>query len=164
MFNQIQLAVTASGADNCTINADVFVNGNSVSIIEMGGRTGATCIPELISAYYCFDFYELMLRNALGEDVSDILSKIPINTSNSTPYMAKLLFSENDGTIIDIDESQLRNIKESGAHVVIDYAIGHPVRKISNGTNRIGHIIASVTSESQLDNMLNDMSKCIKIE
>ena len=65
---QMQLAVTASGADQCSVNADVFVDGEKVWIIEMGGRTGATCIPELISTYYGFDFYEQMIKSALGEE------------------------------------------------------------------------------------------------
>ncbi|MEI3139782.1 MAG: ATP-grasp domain-containing protein [Lachnospiraceae bacterium] len=83
---QMQAAVSAAGADQCSVNADVFVDGKKVSIIEMGGRTGATCIPELISIYYGFDFYEKMLRSALGEQVE-------FNCTGSQPCMAKLLLS-----------------------------------------------------------------------
>ena len=50
-------AVKALGLDNCAFNSDVFVDVNDVYIIEMGGRAGATCIPELTSIYYGFDFY-----------------------------------------------------------------------------------------------------------
>ena len=62
---EMELAVKALDLNNCSVNADVFVDGDQVWMIEMGGRTGATCIPELISMYYGFDFYKKILQNAL---------------------------------------------------------------------------------------------------
>lgn len=65
--HQMELAAKSLGLRNCFFNADVFVNAEKVSVIEMGGRTGATCIPELISMYYGFDFYKKILESAMGE-------------------------------------------------------------------------------------------------
>ena len=44
----MRLAVKAFGLDNCSVNADVFVDNEKGKawIIEMGGRTGTTCIPS----------------------------------------------------------------------------------------------------------------------
>lgn len=68
--HQMRLAVQALGLDDCSVNADVFVDGERVSIIEIGGRTGATCIPELISMYYGFDFMRKFCRTRSGSRYS----------------------------------------------------------------------------------------------
>lgn len=151
---QMQAAVTASGADQCSVNADVFVDGNKVSIIEMGGRTGATCIPELISIYYGFDFYEKMLRSALGEQVE-------FNCTGSQPCMAKLLLSPVEGKITSIDKGGIRALEEQGVTISLDFPVGHKVFAMADGTDRIGHIIARTEDESQLDAWMMQVYRCI---
>lgn len=155
---QMQAAVTAAGIDNCPVNADVFVDGESVSIIEIGGRTGATCIPELISMYYGFDFYELMLKNALGEPVT-------FPSSNPVPCMAKLLVSPINGTITQIDYAQIQQLLQSnpGYEIVLDYQIGDSVSEMCNGTDRIGHVIAPVDKETVLDSFIAKIYSCIEV-
>lgn len=156
---QMQLAVTAAGADQCSVNADVFVDGEQVSIIEMGGRTGATCIPELISSYYGFDFYEKMIRSALGEKV-----EFPEVQKKGTPCMAKLLMSLVSGVITGLDMERIRELGSNGVTVAIDFQVGHRVFAMSDGTDRIGHVIASVEEESRLDELISQVRSCIEID
>ena len=54
--------------DNCAINADFILKDNKTYVLELGGRCGATCLAELTSIYYGFDYYEKILRTALGEN------------------------------------------------------------------------------------------------
>ena len=154
---QMQAAVSAAGADQCSVNADVFVDGKKVSIIEMGGRTGATCIPELISIYYGFDFYEKMLRSALGEQVE-------FNCTGSQPCMAKLLLSPVEGKITSIDKEGIRVLEEQGVTVSLDFPAGHKVFAMADGTDRIGHIIACTEDESQLDAWMMQVYRCICVD
>lgn len=51
---QMQAAVSATGADQCSVNADVFVDGKKVSIIEMGGKNWR-------NLYSGIDFYLLRI-------------------------------------------------------------------------------------------------------
>ena len=153
----MQAAVTASGADRCSVNADVFVDGNKVSIIEMGGRTGATCIPELISIYYGFDFYEKMIRSALGEQVE-------FNCTGRQPCMAKLLLSPIEGKISHINIEGIRKLEEQGVTVSLDFPVGHKVFAMADGTDRIGHIIARTEDESRLDAWMMEVYRCISID
>ena len=67
LYEQIRLTINALQLDHCAINADVFIKGSDIFIIEIGARSGATCIPELISLYQGFDWYEQLIRSALGE-------------------------------------------------------------------------------------------------
>ena len=154
---QMQAAVAASGADRCSVNADVFVDGDKVSVIEMGGRTGATCIPELISIYYGFDFYEKMIRSALGEEVD-------FETTAEQPCMAKLLMSPVSGVITDIDAEGLDRLREQGVTIEIDFPVGHKVFAMADGTDRIGHVIAKVDKEEELDELIGKVRSCIRID
>lgn len=167
---QMQAAVTATGIDNCSVNADMFVDGDTVSIIEIGGRTGATCIPELISMYYGFDFYELMIRNALGEHVE-------FSWSDTKPCMAKLLLSPVSGIITDIRQEKLKSIsvhpesQTTGSNstdnpfsITLDYSIGQHINAMVDGTDRIGHVIAPVDSEEALNHLIAQVRKCIYVD
>lgn len=154
---QMQLAVTASGADQCSVNADVFVDGETVSVIEMGGRTGATCIPELISIYYGFNFYEKMIRSALGE-------KVDFTCQEPRPCMAKLLMSPVGGKITAIDWDGIEKVRKNGTQVVIDFPVGHEVLAMNDGTDRIGHVIAQTEKEEVLDELISQVRSCIFID
>lgn len=142
---QITRATNSLGIDNTAFNSDVFIDGDDVYIIEMGGRAGATCIPELISIYYGFDFYEQMINNALGKPV------VMPEGAEMVPCMAKLLMSPVDGTLTYIDEEKLDAIRNEGVTVKLDYGVGNNIEKMYNGTTRIGHVIAKADDESAFD-------------
>ncbi len=154
---QMQLAANAAGMDQCAFNADVMLNGTRVSVIEIGGRVGATCIPELISLHYGFDFYEAIIKGALGLPL-DLWEK-----EKKIPCMAKLIMSPADGRITLIDEQGLEKIRERGTTVALDYPTGHPVEKMQNGTTRIGHVISRAESEEEFDEILKQVNQCIYI-
>lgn len=154
---QMQAAVTATGVNQCSVNADVFVNGEKVSIIEMGGRTGATCIPELISRCYEFDFYEQMIKSALGEPV-EFLQEAKV------PCMAKLLLSPVGGMISAVDREEIDRLCQDGTVVQLDFPVGHRVFAMADGTDRIGHVIAAVDKEEELDQIIAQVRKCIWID
>lgn len=154
---QMQLAVTATGVDHCSVNADLFVEEDRVSVIEMGGRTGATCIPELISRCYGINFYEQMIRSALGEAVD-------FKRESQIPCMAKLLLSPVSGTITHVDMEGIRALEKEGAEIALDFPVGHHVFAMADGTDRIGHVIASVEKEEELDELISRIRRCICID
>lgn len=66
---QLALAVKAMGLNNCAINADFILKDGKTYVLELGGRSGATCLAELVSIYYGYDYYEKLILAALGEPV-----------------------------------------------------------------------------------------------
>ncbi|MGN0399499.1 MAG: ATP-grasp domain-containing protein [Blautia sp.] len=154
---QILGAARALGLKNCPLNADVFVKGNKVWIIEMGGRTGATCIPELISVNQGYDWYEKILQAALGE-------KPDFGGKTNIPCMAKLVFSPVTGKILKIDREGMEALKKKNILCQIDYEEGCTVEKVSNGTDRIGHILMKTGDETQLDQALKKLRSCIWLD
>lgn len=153
---QMELSVSALGLDNCAFNADAFVDGDRVSIIEVGGRCGATCIPELISICYGFDYYETIIRCSMGEAVD-----LPETGTcgEGTPCMAKLLMSPVDGRIERIDAMDADDI----ADVKLDYREGDEIEAMINGTTRIGHVIARVDSEEEMDRIMDSVYRKIYV-
>lgn len=181
---QMQRAVEALGLDNCSVNADVFVDGDQVYMIEIGGRTGATCIPELISWHYGFDFYEKILQNALGEPLDfacettesmfweragvrrdlDECAAREADVEHRTPCMAKLLMSPVNGVITKIEDKRLAELRRTGSQIVLDFPVGHAVEAMENGTTRIGHVVAAADSVEQLDELISHVYSCIEVD
>lgn len=63
-------AIRASGFDNCAVNIDFRLNNGKVNLIELTGRAGANGLPELTGLYLGVDYYEQILRIALGDNVA----------------------------------------------------------------------------------------------
>lgn len=154
---QIKLAVKALKIDNCAFNSDLFVDGNKVAIIEVGGRAGATCIPELISRAYGFDYYETIINCALGQPIA-------ISDNKVKPCMAKLLMSPVDGIITDINEEGINSLRKQGTEIALDFNVGHPVEAMINGTTRIGHVIVSAEKEEELDQIMSQVYGYIYVD
>ena len=51
---QLTGAIEAMVLDNCAINADFILSNGKCYILEVGGRSGATCLAELVALYYDF--------------------------------------------------------------------------------------------------------------
>ena len=153
---QMELAVSALGLDNCAFNADACVDGDRVSIIEVGGRCGATCIPELISICYGFDYYETIIKCAMGEEI-----ELPEANAcgEGIPCMAKLLMSPVDGKIERIDEMDT----DAAAEIKLDYREGDEIEAMINGTTRIGQVIAKVDSEEEMDRIMSSVYSRIHV-
>ncbi|MDO4976273.1 MAG: ATP-grasp domain-containing protein [Eubacteriales bacterium] len=143
---QLRGAAKAMGLNNCAINADFILKDNKTYVLELGGRCGATCLAELVSIYYDFDYYEKILKVAMGEDPEfDI-------TSHAVPNASHLLMSDKDGII----ESQTDDNTEDEriCEIQFDYNPGEEVHKFRVGPHRIGHIITKGESLEEAQDVL----------
>lgn len=140
--------------DNCAINADFIMKDQKTYVLEIGGRSGATCLAELVSIYYGFDYYEKIIQAALGEAPS-----FPQN--QAVPNASKLLMSDKDGIIRSIanHNAPSENIYE----VQFDYTVGDAVKKFHVGPHRIGHVITKGTTLEEATASLDEALKNIEI-
>ncbi len=153
---QLTAAIRAMGLDNCAINADFILRDGQTYVLEIGGRSGATCLAELVSIYYGFDYYEKILRCALGEDtVFDC-------GSHAVPNASMLLMSEKDGAIISQTN---RNPENPDIYEVqFDYKPGDNVHKFHVGPHRIGHVITKGSTLKDAVDTLQEALKHIEIK
>ena len=130
---QLTAAIHAMGLDNCAINADFILKDGKTYVLEIGGRSGATCLAELVSIYYGFDYYEKILRCALGEDVTFECD------THAVPNASMLLMSNKDGKIVS--QTNFNPANDDIIDIQFDYKPGDTVHKFHVGPHRIGHVI-----------------------
>ncbi|MBP3872570.1 MAG: ATP-grasp domain-containing protein [Lachnospiraceae bacterium] len=149
-------ALKAMKLDNCACNCDFIMRDGKTYVLEIGGRSGATCLAELVSIYYGFDYYEKIIQVALGQ-------KPEFPTALHVPNASKLLMSDRDGEIIAManrNPKSDRNIYE----VVFDYTVGDQVKKFHVGPNRIGHVITRGKTLAEATDALDRALKNISVE
>lgn len=152
---QLEKAIEAMGLNNCAINADFILKDGQTYVLELGGRSGATCLAELVSIYYGYDYYEKLILAALGEDVE-------FPTEHAVPNASMLLRSEKDGVIKSMTD--LNDSDEDIYEVQFDYQVGDTVKKFHVGPHRIGHVITKGETLDEAVDKLNLALSRIKIE
>lgn len=151
---QLIKAVQAMGLDNCAINADFILKDGKTYVLELGGRSGATCLAELVSIYYGFDYYEKLIRVALGEKVS-------FASDQAVPNVSKLLMSDTDGVIVSQTDDNAPS--ENLVEVQFDYQPGDHVHAFHVGPHRIGHVITKGRTLDEAEQLLDEALSHIRI-
>lgn len=152
---QLEKAIEAMGLNNCAINADFILKDGQTYVLELGGRSGATCLAELVSIYYGYDYYEKLILAALGEDVD-------FPAEHAVPNASMLLRSEKDGVIKSMTDEN--DPDEDIYEVQFDYQVGDAVKKFHVGPHRIGHVITKGETLDEAVDKLNLALSRIKIE
>lgn len=156
VFEQTEKAVRAMKLDNCAVNADFIMRDGKTYVLELGGRSGATCLAELVSLYYGYDYYEKIIETALGG-----APQFP--TGQRNPNAAKLLMSDRDGVIRSITNDNSPDNPDI-YQIQFDYGVGDSVRKFHVGPDRIGHVIAKGKTLDEAVRTLDEAIGKIHIE
>ena len=156
---QLVGAIKAMKLGNCAINADFIMKDGKTYVLEIGGRSGATCLAELTAIYYDFDYYEKILQTALGEEVS--FSPGPAAKYRGVPNASKLLISDKDGIIVSQSDNNAPD--PDICEVQFDYKPGDHVHAFRVGPHRIGHVITKGKSLNEAVALLEKALDNIKI-
>lgn len=91
-------AIHALGLNNCAVNIDLIEKDGQVYVIELTGRVGANCLPELVSIYFGINYYKMIVLEAMGgQGVLDFWKN---RAKDETAGLAKMIFSENHRGIL----------------------------------------------------------------
>ena len=151
---QLTGAVRAMNLNNCAINADFIIKDGKTYVLELGGRSGATCLAELVSIFYGFDYYEQIIRVATGEHVD--FDSLIADEATGVANASMLLMSDKDGVIVSQE-----NLNEPDPDIVdvqFDYKPGDSVHAFRVGPHRIGHVI---TKGKSLDEAVDVLHKAL---
>ena len=151
VHSAVEACVAALGVDNCALNFDFMLRGQELFVLEVGARSGATCLAEMVSAHYGVDYYEFMIRAALGERPA-----APFSPGRAVA--ASLLISDRAGVLArtpihptDGDITEFR----------FDYALGDHIPRFEVGPDRVGHVVVTGPSvehaRSRLDSILTNV-------
>ena len=154
VYEQTEKAIRAMKLDNCAINADFIMKDGKTYVLEIGGRSGATCLAELVSIYYGYDYYEKIIQAALGE-----APEFP--QDQAVPNASKLLMSDRDGVIRSIANHNPQN--DNIYEIMFDYRVGEAVKKFKVGPHRIGHVVTKGNTLEEATAALEEALKNIEI-
>ncbi len=145
---QCELAIRAMGLNNCAVNIDLIkTDDDEVYMIELTGRVGATGLPELVSLYYGINYYDMIVKTAMGEDPRPIFNNRP---ENVTPNASRFITADADGILKELVNKNEPN--KDIAMMDIFVKPGDAIRKFEDGKDRLGQVI--VTGET--------LDKCFK--
>lgn len=155
IYKQVSNAVIALGVNNCAVNVDLIERDGKVYIIELTGRVGANCLPELTSNYFGIDYYEMIIEEALGGNPKKVFERSKEKMSTKS----MMLKSEESGRIEKISVEDSDNTT-----ITLFVKKGDHIRTFANSNDAIGQIITKGKTLGECDNNLNEAMNNIKIE
>nr|WP_281278431.1 ATP-grasp domain-containing protein [Tessaracoccus massiliensis] len=154
---QIVAAIRAVCLDNCAVNVDLIVRGDEVFVIELSGRVGANGLPEMVSAYFGIDYYEVLAQVAMG------LSPQVDWGAVAAPHVVVRMLAEPElhGTIgrVVVDKS-----KEPSAEIVLFKTAGDVLEGFSHSGHCVGQIMTTGASEEQARLRMDNALEAYRIE
>lgn len=158
-INQSKLAINALGLNNCAVNIDLIAKDGVIYVIELTGRVGANCLPELVSINYGINYYEMIAALAIGENPRQIFENKAIEQQAG---LAKMIISEEKSGI-------LKNISYEGVNdpdifeITFFKEIGDEIHKFENSNDCIGQIIVKGIDMEACEQKVKEVLSNIKI-
>lgn len=152
---QVKIAIKALGLNNCAVNVDLIEKDGKAYIIELTGRVGANCLPELTSNYFGINYYEMILFMALGESPLSIFEK----RKEPCATLARMIRSEKSGVVKSV---LIPEVTDTEIHMFIHE--GSEVRSFTNCNDAIGEIIVKGKSFDQCEDLIKEVEDNSKIE
>ena len=140
---ETQRAIEAVGLLDGAVNLDAIERDGEVYVLEIGARAGATALPELVSARFGINYYEAIVRKALGENV-----EIPAEC-HDVNACAMLLCPDRPGVVVST--SMPESVPKTITDVALDRAPGAVMRRFRVGPDRSGQVVAQNASFAQLE-------------
>ena len=131
---QARAAIKALNLNNCAINIDFIERNDKAYIIELTGRGGANGLTDIVGLYYGINYYEMILKMALGDDPRPVF-----DSRSSLPFAAasQMLKSDVSGYVTDVF-----NPSSNPASVSFFVGVGSRVNKFSDSNDAVGEVFA----------------------
>lgn len=164
VFNQaeqvVKQAIKALGLNNCAVNVDLILKNDKVYIIELTGRVGANCLPELVEINYGIEYYKMIAKMAIKENPLEIWGNA---VNNKNAGLARMIFSkEKSGKV-----STLRyNGKFSDDIVEITFfkKEGDYINKFESSNDCVGQIIVKGENILECNKKIDEIISNIEVE
>lgn len=151
---QVIKAIKALGFNNCAVNVDLIEKDGKAYIIELTGRVGANCLPELTSNYFGIDYYEMILRAALGESPLEVFSM----RKEPTTTLARMIRLNHSGIVNKIEFTNTDN-----CDIRLFIKVGDTVRSFTNCNDAVGEVIVTGKDMNECEELMLNVLSNIKI-
>ncbi|MDO4344211.1 MAG: ATP-grasp domain-containing protein [Eubacteriales bacterium] len=154
---QVELAVQALGTDNCPMNFDMMLKDGEIYIIEGTARAGATGLSQQVGMYFGVNYYEMIVRLSMGEEVSSYFQQPPRVCSE-----VRLLEAKKEGIVEEIIPGTA--VGENLVDLSFNIAPGDTVCPMTNGRDRIGQVIVKGNSPENCGRFLKEVLERIEVK
>lgn len=153
-YLQVTSAIKALGFNNCAVNVDLIAKDGKAYIIELTGRVGANCLPELTSNYFGINYYEMILLTALGESPIELFS----SRKEPTFTLARMIQTTQSGIVNSVEYPHVNN---SDIHIFVK--AGDKVRAFTNCNDAVGEVIVTGKDMDECEKRMSKILSKIKI-
>ena len=152
---QVRKSIAALGFNNCAVNVDLIEKDGKAYIIELTGRVGANCLPELSSNYFGINYYEMILATCLGE------SPLPYWENRKKPCatLARMVRSNKSGIAKSVHAPVLPE-----THINMFIHEGSEVREFTNCNDAIGEVVVKGKDLAECEEKIQKVIDNITIE
>lgn len=133
----VRKAIKAIGLNNCAVNVDLIQRDGRVYMIELTGRVGANCLPELVQINFGIEYYKMIAAMAVGENPVELWNKK--NDYESAGLARMMLSTELHGILKDIKYEG--KMDEDILEVTFFKHPGDEIRIFENSNDCIGQVI-----------------------
>lgn len=131
-------AIKAVGLDNCAVNLDFIIVDGVPYVLELSGRIGANCLPELVSIHYGINYYKMVIASALGMPIENIWNS---RSETNLSGMSQMIISPSKSGILE----SLTYDDASRPEYIYDLTLfaqkGQEVRAFSNSADCLAQVV-----------------------
>ena len=153
---QAKSAIEALGLNNCAVNIDFIQRDGKVYIIELTGRVGANCLPEITSYYLGINYYDMIIYAALGLDPRIIYNR---RDKGGRYVVSRMIKTKQSGIIKELDIPSVKN-----GYIRMFVSKDSEVRKFSNSNDAVGELVLFGNSFEELEVKQESIFTRINIE
>lgn len=133
----VEKAIRAIGLNNCAVNVDLIQRDGKVYMIELTGRVGANCLPELVQINFGVEYYKMIAAMAVGENPTELWNK---RNKYESAGLAKMMIStDRYGILKDIRYDG--KMDEDILEITFFKHSGDEIRVFDNSNDCIGQVI-----------------------
>lgn len=147
-------AIKAIGMDNCAVNMDFILKDGVPYFLELTGRVGANCLPMMMSYYWGFDYYQMIVSMAVGLNPKDFFK--PISEKNTT--LTRMLTSCVSGVVKSV------SICGEAPYYSMFISPGSSVHTFRNANDCIGEMLCQGNSLEECELKSDIFMKSLEIE
>jgi biotin carboxylase len=146
------------GLVNGPLNFDIMLTPDGPVVIELGGRLGGNCLPQLMYYHTGNDLIKSVINIAMGNEISED----QVNHRNGPhPVAAYILGSRKTGRVASVKKIEnvfpqyVSNLIQSN----VNCEAGDQVIEFSQGRNQLGYFIFKNDSPEKLMEMMDDIHR-----
>jgi len=156
----IKRAIKAIDLNNCAVNVDLILKDDKVYMIEITGRVGANCLPELVEINFGIEYYKMIAALALGHNPLEYWKE---RNSVKTVGLAKMILSTDKKGVL----KRIRYVGKKNVDILEITFFKHPgdeIRIFENSNDCVGQIIVRGKTLDDCEEKLKSVMDNIFVE